>query len=77
MATSPASKRPAARSSRWWPAPATPRCAASRRSSPKRDLPDELADLADDDEGFEALFQVTGQQGADLSERLLVARERR
>ena len=27
-----ASKRPAARSSRCWPAPATPRCAGSRRS---------------------------------------------
>lgn len=26
---------------------------------------------------FEAVFQVTGQQGADLSERLLLARERR
>ena len=25
---------------------------------------------------FEALFQVTGQQGADLSERLIAARER-
>ena len=41
------------------------------------DLPAELDDLARGDEGFEALFQVTGQQGADLSERLLVARERR
>jgi hypothetical protein len=41
-------------------------------------LRDELADLAgDDDKGMEALFQVTGQQGADLSDRLLVARERR
>ena len=40
-------------------------------------LPDELADLAAGDAGIEALFQVTGQQGADLSERLLVARPRR
>jgi len=39
-------------------------------------LPADLADLADG-EGLEALFQVTGQQGADLSERLLVARGRR
>jgi hypothetical protein len=39
-------------------------------------LRDELEDLADG-EGMEALFQVTGQQGADLSDRLLVARERR
>lgn len=41
------------------------------------DLPDPIADLAGDDEGFEALFQITGQQGADLSERLVVARARR
>ncbi len=41
-------------------------------------LRSELADLAGDDgKGMEALFQVTGQQGADLSDRLLVARERR
>ncbi len=41
-------------------------------------LPDKLADLAaDHDTNMEALFQVTGQQGADLSDRLLVARERR
>ena len=41
-------------------------------------LRDELEELAeDDDKGMEALFQVTGQQGADLSDRLLVARERR
>lgn len=41
-------------------------------------LRDELEGLAeDDDTGMEALFQVTGQQGADLSDRLLVARERR
>ena len=39
-------------------------------------LPEPLADLADGDEGLEALFQVTGQQGADLSDRLLVARPR-
>ena len=41
------------------------------------DLPEELQELAEGDEGLEVLFQVTGQQGADLSERLLVARARR
>jgi hypothetical protein len=41
------------------------------------ELPDKIEDLAEDDASFEALFQITGQQGADLSERLLVARERR
>ena len=41
-----------------------------------RELPEELADLAHDGQSLEALFQVTGQQGADLSERLLVARAR-
>lgn len=41
------------------------------------ELPAELEGLAEDGEGLEALFQVTGQQGADLSDRLLVARERR
>jgi hypothetical protein len=41
------------------------------------ELPKPIADLAGDEAGFEALFQVTGQQGADLSERLLVARARR
>ena len=41
-------------------------------------LPEQLEDLAGDDgAGMEALFQVTGQQGADLSDRLLVARARR
>jgi hypothetical protein len=40
-------------------------------------LPEQLGDLAAGEGSFEALFQVTGQQGADLSERLLVARERR
>jgi hypothetical protein len=45
--------------------------------STEADLPDQLEDLAEDDGPFEALFQVTGQQGADLSERLLVARARR
>ena len=39
-------------------------------------LPDELEDLAEGGAGLEALFQVTGQQGADLSDRLLVARPR-
>ncbi len=41
------------------------------------DLPDQIEDLAKGGEDLEALFQITGQQGADLSERLLVARERR
>lgn len=40
------------------------------------DLPPELAEAAADSGAFEALFQITGQQGADLSERLLVARAR-
>jgi len=42
-----------------------------------RDLPDRIEDLADGDASFEALFQITGQQGADLSEKLLIARKRR
>lgn len=42
-----------------------------------RELPDELEGRARGSEGLEALFQVTGQQGADLSDRLLVARPRR
>jgi hypothetical protein len=41
-----------------------------------RHLPGELAAAADGD-GFEALVQFTGQQGADLSERLVLVRERR
>lgn len=40
-------------------------------------LPAQLDELVDDGEGMEALFQVTGQQGADLSDRLIVARARR
>ncbi len=40
------------------------------------DLPEEVGDLARGDGGFEALFQITGQQGADLSERLVLARPR-
>jgi hypothetical protein len=43
----------------------------------KAELPGRIEDLAEDDASFEALFQVTGQQGADLSERLLLARARR
>lgn len=42
----------------------------------QRQLPDELDTLARSEDGFEAVFQVTGQQGADLSERLVVARAR-
>jgi hypothetical protein len=41
------------------------------------ELPGEIERLAEGDRGFEALFQITGQQGADLSDRLLLARERR
>lgn len=42
------------------------------------ELPDPLAAAADeaDDTGFEALYQVTGQQGADLNSRLLTVRPR-
>jgi hypothetical protein len=40
-----------------------------------RSLPGSLGQLADEG-NFEALFQITGQQGADLSESLLVARPR-
>jgi hypothetical protein len=39
------------------------------------DLPDELVDSAEEEQ-FEALFQITGQQGADLSDRLILARAR-
>ena len=38
-------------------------------------LPTDLDEVAEDG-SFEALFEITGQQGADLSERLLVARSR-
>jgi hypothetical protein len=42
------------------------------------ELPSALADLAEgaDPEGYEALFEITGQQGADLSEDMVVARNR-
>ena len=36
-----------------------------------------LEERASDTADFEALYQITGQQGADLSERLLLARTRR
>lgn len=39
-------------------------------------LPAPLAERAAGHGGFEALFQVTGQQGADLSDRLILARSR-
>ena len=39
-------------------------------------LSDELDTVAQG-AGFEALYQFTGQQGADLSERLVLARTRR
>lgn len=38
-------------------------------------LPEALGQAAASD-GFEALFQITGQQGADLSDRLILARDR-
>jgi hypothetical protein len=41
----------------------------------RAELPEPLGEAAEH-EGFEALYQITGQQGADLSERLLVSRER-
>ena len=41
------------------------------------ELPEPIEALANGHGGMEALFQVTGQQGADLSDRLLVARARR
>lgn len=40
------------------------------------DAPDGLAGKARGDAEFEALYQITGQQGADLAERLIFARER-
>ncbi|WP_137681660.1 helix-turn-helix domain-containing protein [Aurantiacibacter suaedae] len=41
------------------------------------ELPQKVADVASGDAPFEALWQVTGQQGADLSDRLILARSRR
>lgn len=41
------------------------------------DLPEEIAQVAGGDASIEGLVQVTGQQGADLSTRVLSARERR
>lgn len=40
-------------------------------------LPEKVAEVAADGAPFEALWQVTGQQGADLSDRLILARTRR
>lgn len=40
------------------------------------ELPGDLAKVVEDGGAFEALFQITGQQGADLNERLIVARTR-
>jgi hypothetical protein len=40
------------------------------------ELDSRLADAADGEGGFEAVFEITGQQGADLSSRLDMARER-
>jgi hypothetical protein len=39
-------------------------------------LPDGIGSLAKNDKGFEALFEVTGQQGADLGEKLVKAAAR-
>lgn len=39
------------------------------------ELPEQLAELAETG-GFEGLFEITGQQGADLSETLVIARPR-
>ena len=41
------------------------------------ELPEKVSDVAEGDAPFEALWQVTGQQGADLSDRLILARTRR
>ena len=41
-----------------------------------RDLPEDLAEIAGGSDSFEALVQVTGQQGADLNHRLILARPR-
>ncbi|HSG35577.1 MAG TPA: helix-turn-helix domain-containing protein [Sphingomonadaceae bacterium] len=40
------------------------------------ELAQEVERLAESGEGFEALYEITGQQGADLSERLVAARKR-
>lgn len=40
------------------------------------DLPERVETLAEDGKGFETLFEITGQQGADLSDRLMVAYRR-
>jgi hypothetical protein len=40
------------------------------------ELDSRLADAAESEGGFEAVFEITGQQGADLSSRLDLARER-
>jgi hypothetical protein len=40
------------------------------------DLPSELDRLADSPGGFEAMYEITGQQGADLSEKLVFSGER-
>ncbi len=50
-----------------------------RGISPKlaaTELPRGMAGVVASGKPFEALFQITGQQGADLSERLLIARPR-
>jgi len=39
-------------------------------------LPDKLAALAGDGKSFEAVYQITGQQGADLGEKLVDVRAR-
>ena len=39
-------------------------------------LPDKLAALAGERKSFEAVYQITGQQGADLGEKLVDLRAR-
>ncbi len=73
------SQNSASRAARWWrwlPVRAIPGCAAWRRSWRARTLPDQLDQLAhvSGDKGFEALFEIRGQQGTDLSEKLVKAR---
>lgn len=41
------------------------------------DLPARLRARAEADRSFEALYEITGQQGADLDEKLVAARERK
>ena len=42
----------------------------------QHELPDAVEDLAESGESYELLYEITGQQGADLSEKLLLAASR-